>query len=245
MSAGVNDSSEAQAQRTAGGTRLQAFVDAAFAFAVTLLVLTTSDAIPRDTADFVAALRRIPAFAMSFALISMFWYAHVQWSQRFGLRDGWSTFFSFALVFTVLVFVYPLRAMAGSFIAFATGGALPADVALEGFEGFRVLVMTFGLAYLTMSTLMASLYWRACRVYRKAPALTPADRDAAAEARSRRTVWIIQAGSALLSFICAASGVPSLVSISPWWYSLLAVILPVYGYWQQRRWAAESAAAAG
>ncbi len=237
---GVNDPTDTPAAlraASAGGTRLQAFVDAAFAFAVTLLVLTTSDAIPRDTADFVAALKRIPAFAVSFALISMFWYAHVQWSQRFGLRDGWSTFLSFALVFTVLVFVYPLRAMAGGFIALVTGGALPADVVIADFEGFRVLAMTFGLAYLTMSALMASLYWRACNLYRRASTRGAAD-AVVAEARARRNVWIIQASTALLSFACAASGVTFLVLISPWWYSLLAVILPAYGYWEQRRAAA-------
>ena len=68
-------------------TRLQAFVDAAFAFAVTLLVIATGESIPRDSADLVAALKRVPAFAAGFALIAMFWYAHVQWSTRFARRD--------------------------------------------------------------------------------------------------------------------------------------------------------------
>lgn len=232
--------STGRASRT-GSTRLQAFVDAAFAFAVTLLVLTSGDSIPRDAADFVAALRRIPAFAVSFALIAMFWYAHVKWSARWGgwQDDGWCTFLSFALVFTVLVFVYPLRAMAGGFVAYVTRGALPADVAITGVDGLRMLAMTYGLAYLTMSALMASLYARSARL------LAGLGGEALADARSYRNVWLIQATIAALSFSFAASAVPLLVMISPWWYSLLAVLMPLYGYWERRQWAARQAAAAG
>ena len=55
-------------------TRLEAFVDAAFAFAVTLLVISL-DGIPGDTSQLLDALKQIPAFAASFCLLVFFWFA--------------------------------------------------------------------------------------------------------------------------------------------------------------------------
>ena len=62
-------------------TRLEAFVDAAFAFAVTLLVISI-DAIPDSRAALVLALKSVPSFAACFAMIAMFWAAHARWSRR-------------------------------------------------------------------------------------------------------------------------------------------------------------------
>ena len=89
-------------------TRIEAFVDAAFAFAVTLLVISF-DAIPDSVPALVAALKGVPAFAASFALLAWIWWSHAAWSRRYGLDDGRSVLLSLLLVFLVLVYVYPLR----------------------------------------------------------------------------------------------------------------------------------------
>ena len=87
-------------------TRLEAFVDAAFAFAVTLLVISL-DAIPDNIPALVEAMKGIPAFAASFAQIALFWYAHATWSKRYGLDDRAGVLLSLLLVFLVLVFCTP------------------------------------------------------------------------------------------------------------------------------------------
>jgi uncharacterized membrane protein len=56
-------------------TRLEAFTDAAFAFATTMLVISLSG-IPGSVVDLLSALKDIPAFLASFASIASFWYAH-------------------------------------------------------------------------------------------------------------------------------------------------------------------------
>ena len=56
-------------------TRIEAFVDAAFAFAVTLLVIA-SNSVPTSFEEMIQALKGVPAFAASFAQIMMFWSAH-------------------------------------------------------------------------------------------------------------------------------------------------------------------------
>src|SRR6185503_7472521 len=88
-------------ERGASVTRLEAFVDAAFAFAVTLLVISL-DHIPDSIPAMLDALKGTPAFAASFAQIAMFWLAHETWSRRFGLDDDRSSRLSLLLVFLVL-----------------------------------------------------------------------------------------------------------------------------------------------
>jgi uncharacterized membrane protein len=51
-------------------TRLETFTDAAFAFAVTLLVAGGGDSVPMNFGEMTAGLKQIPAFAASFATCS-------------------------------------------------------------------------------------------------------------------------------------------------------------------------------
>ena len=155
-------------------TRLEAFVDAAFAFAVTLLVISL-DAIPDSIPALIEALKGIPAFAASFAQIAFFWYSHASWSRRYGMNDGAGVWLSLLLVFLVLVYVYPLRLLFGTFFAWVTGGWLP--MPLSDFSDVNDVVLMFiayGVAFASMSACIAGLYVHAWnrRQYLK---LTPAE----------------------------------------------------------------------
>ncbi|MEM9183414.1 MAG: TMEM175 family protein, partial [Pseudomonadota bacterium] len=114
-------------QRGMDMTRLETFTDAAFAFALTLLVISF-DNIPTSIAELNAALKNIPAFAASFLLIAMFWYAHHKWSRRFGLDDVITVVLSLIFVFVTLVFVFPLRLMASAFLSWITQGWVPFEL---------------------------------------------------------------------------------------------------------------------
>ena len=61
-------------------TRLETFVDAAFAFAVTLLVVSF-DAMPDSVAELYDALRRLPAFLGGFAILAILWIAHHRFTE--------------------------------------------------------------------------------------------------------------------------------------------------------------------
>ena len=108
-------------------TRIETFTDAAFAFAVTLLVVSI-DSIPASYVELVGALQGLPAFAVSFAFLFMFWYAHHDWSRRYGLDDFATVLLSALLVFLVMVFVYPLKMI--------SHGIVGAFSMLFGFEPF-------------------------------------------------------------------------------------------------------------
>ena len=67
-------------------TRLEAFSDAAFAFALTLLVVSLD--VPRSYDDLMRTMRGFPSFACCFALLVWIWHEHNMFFRRYGLQDG-------------------------------------------------------------------------------------------------------------------------------------------------------------
>lgn len=148
--------------RDRGGlvTRQEAFVDAAFAFAVTLLVISF-DAIPDSLSALKTALKGVPAFAMSFVQIALFWRAHVTWSRRYGLDDTLSTVLSLALVAMVLVYVYPLKILFGTFFSWITDGWIPWTLTVTSYRDILDMFVIYGVAFASLALCMAALYARA------------------------------------------------------------------------------------
>ncbi len=143
-------------------TRLEAFVDAAFAFAVTLLVISFDD-IPSNAEELISAFKTVPAFAASFAMVAMFWYAHNTWSRRYGLDDGVSIWLSLLLVFLILVYVFPLRLLFASFFALATQGWLPSDYQIQSIDDLRLMFITYACSFISLCGVTALHYRRARR----------------------------------------------------------------------------------
>ncbi|MEZ5519918.1 MAG: TMEM175 family protein [Dokdonella sp.] len=119
--------------RGAEVTRAEAFFDAAFAFAITLMVISI-DEIPDSAEKLLNALKAVPAFAASFLLIVLFWRAHADWSRHYGLNDRHSQRLSLLMVFLVLVFIYPLRMFFGAFFEWISQGMLPTQLSISDTE---------------------------------------------------------------------------------------------------------------
>lgn len=88
------------------------------------------------------------------------------------MNDRYSQRLSLLLVFIVLVFIYPLRMVFGSFFQFVSGGWLPAQVHLQSVEDVRLMFVVFALGFGAMGGCMALLYRRAWE-RREALALDP------------------------------------------------------------------------
>jgi hypothetical protein len=138
-------------------TRLEAFVDAAFAFAVTLLVISGNN-IPQNAQELVEALRRVPAFGAGFALVAAIWFQHYLWSRRFGLEDRRAILLSLLLVFMVLIYVYPLRALFAALFSWVSRGALPSDFRIDSVATLRLMFVTYGIAFGTLGLLIIALH---------------------------------------------------------------------------------------
>lgn len=148
--------------RGAEVTRLEAFVDAAFAFAISLMVISI-DTIPVDAATLKTALKSVPAFGASFLLISTFWSGHADWSRRYGLDDRASRNLSLLLVFVVLVFVYPLRMVFSAFFSWVTDGAIPTTLELNTLDDVHLMFGVFAIGFGMMGVVLWALYLHAWR----------------------------------------------------------------------------------
>jgi uncharacterized membrane protein len=88
-------------------SRLEAFSDAVFGFALTLLVVSLET--PRNSAELGELVRGFLPFAVSFAMVSWIWYQHNLFFRRYGLQDAWTTALNCILLFVVLFYVFPLK----------------------------------------------------------------------------------------------------------------------------------------
>lgn len=212
----------------ATAARLDAFVDAAFAFAVTLLVLAGGDA-PSSMADLQGLLARAPAFAGGFALIALFWVAHREFGRVTPRRDPLSVVLSLAVVFVVLLYVFPLRMLMDGFAAFVTGvRPAGADAMLSSWRDLQTLYLVYGGGFVLLSLLYVALFAHALK-----QAAPGEPRETAAE---WRVTWAITAAAGVLSVVVALA-VP--IRSAPWApgfaYTAIPVALGLRGWLAGRR----------
>ena len=167
--------------------RLDNFTDAAFAFAVSLMVIGGAGA-PENFDALVGALADLPAFAFGFAVMTMFWMSHVRWRKVRGEGDWLATLLTLVLIFLTLVYVQPLRAMASATGLWFTGHGRMFGGSLAG------LFAVYGTGFVAMSLTMVALWSEPLR-----------DADLTSEARGNvkgeRGIWLILALTGLVSIL--------------------------------------------
>jgi uncharacterized membrane protein len=194
--------------------RLDNFTDAAFAFAVTLMVVGAGGS-AADQSTLENAVASIPSFAIGFAIITLFWFSHVQWRGLRGPGDARSLLLTLLLVFMVLIYIVPLRSMALSFAAFLIGD-------LGAYRGsLGHLFTVYGVGFTAMSVITALLFHDALRN----EALTPANRR---EATGQAWIWLILAVTGLVSTLM--STVPGVHYFAPALYATLPVTIGVFAW---------------
>ena len=217
-------------QRGEAMTRLETFTDAAFAFAVTLLVIGGGDSIPASYEEMVVAMKQIPAFAASFASILLFWYAHHIWSRRFGLDDFAAAIWSFMLVFVVLVYIYPLKALySGAFDAFS-GGYLDSYFSLTTYDDLRVMFIIFGSAFFALAGTIAML---------NRHALSKKEELELSELEVYETVstlqhWVINMIVPGVSVLIAVFAPDRGVVLAGFFYGIFGIVLPWHSFRRRR-----------
>lgn len=144
-------------------TRLETFCDAAFAFAVTLLVVG-GDGIPNSYSELILALKGVPAFAASFAIIIGLWWAHRTWSRRYGLEDGVTIFVSLVFVFVMLIYVYPLKMMFSAFAGWISAGWLPTEFIMTDPRDMLGIFTVYGVGFAIQAGLLMFLHLRVLKV---------------------------------------------------------------------------------
>jgi uncharacterized membrane protein len=222
-------------------TRLETFVDAAFAFALTLLVIAGDD-LPGSFAELREALRRAPVFVLCFVLIAMFWAGHNRWSRRFGLEDTRSTVLSLGFVLAVLVYVYPLRMVIASGLHFMTRGFVPADMTFSSTDvmfDLQTAFIIYGLGFTVLAAILLLLNRHALA---RAEHLQ-LDEPEKIETRGEIVIQAMLAATGLLSVAISLwlltydhpNAAPVTPGLPMYAYMLLGVAIPVYAAGVERR----------
>ena len=179
-------------------TRLDTFIDAAFAFVLTLLVISF-DEIPSNYSEVLDAVKRIPGFAASFATLMMFWLQHRRWSRRYGLENLKTILYSLILIFVTLVYVYPLRMIFEGMFSNLSGGYLPTSYRLESYTELRMIFVFYSTGFFAMALLITQLY----RAAISSSALLALNQSELRRTRIDMQIWALAAGLGLSSVLLA------------------------------------------
>jgi uncharacterized membrane protein len=152
-------------------SRIDAFSDVVFGFALTLLVVSLE--VPKDFSGLHEIVRGFIPFAICFTMLLTLWYAHYVFFRRYALHDQFTILLNSCLLFVVLFYVYPLK-----FLFTTLFGQI---VRREGTAHFATasqvteLMVLYGLGFAAVYFLIAALYWNAWR-HRESLALNGLER---------------------------------------------------------------------
>lgn len=209
-------------------TRLEAFSDAVFAFALTLLVVSLE--VPRNYRQLMVLLNGFLPFACCFAMLVWIWHEHNMYFRRYGLHDGYTVFLNALLLFVVLFYVYPLKFMFDSMFAQFLP-MLRESVVRMTFPQLARASAIYGLGFVVLFVLFALLY-RHAYTQRTVLGLTPLD---VFDVTSFAGHHLVSAGVGVL--VCAAAlTLPVQLSfLSPMCFGLMGPLHWAYGTRRERQ----------
>jgi uncharacterized membrane protein len=133
--------------------RIEAFTDAVFAFAVTLLIVSLE--VPHNFEELMATMKGFFAFGISFIFLMLIWYEQNVFFRRYALDDIFTILLNSALVFIVLFYVYPLK-----FLFTLLLGTSAAPVQIQQSQ-LPQLMYIYGAGYVSIYILFFLMYLHA------------------------------------------------------------------------------------
>lgn len=135
-------------------SRLEAFSDVIFGFAISLLVVSLEA--PKSYEELMEMMHGMLPFALCFFIFIDMWFEHHHFYRRYALSDMPTIAINTVLLFVILFYVYPMRYMLTLAARAFMGEAerLPLDHA-------RTLFTIYGLGFAAVFFLLAALYYRA------------------------------------------------------------------------------------
>jgi hypothetical protein len=232
-----SDGDTASAERAAlkpDASRLTSFVDAAFAFSLTLLVISF-EGIPKNVDELVAAIKGIPAFLASFALIVRLWWIHHRFYERFALSDGRATVLSLVLVAVVLIFVYPLRIVFSAGFSFVTQGFIPWTFDIRSISELSILFIVYGAAWVSVSGVLGLLHLHAWHSRLQLNLDGQRCLELKLDCLSYASMALVGLLSITIAVLTPAQASSWQLSFPGWVYFLMFLVAPL-SQWLARRW---------
>ena len=205
-------------------TRLETFIDAAFAFAISMLVIAAQQ-IPDNIQALLAAFKNVPTFVCSIAVLGIFWRGHWLWSRRYGLEDGTSILISWAMIVTILIFIYPLKAIFGAMWYLLSNGQVGQPLSLHTTESqARTLFAIYALGSIAISGEILLLNLRAWQL-REPLRLNARERLMTG---GELTGWCIPVSVGIVALVLALTLPAEKIEWSGWAYFSMALLVPVH-----------------
>ena len=210
-------------------TRIEVFVDAAFAFAVTMLVISF-DSIPTTFPEMALAIKGIPAFMLAVTQLVWIWYIHNKWSRRYGLDTAQTVVLSAALLIVVLVYIYPMRIMAQGMFSWMTDEYLPTNFFLTSYDELAAMFIFLGIGWIALCLVYVRMYPYAGSL-RKELLLSDFESH---ETKTLEYMWLGATGSGVLCIILALTLQGKFVPYSGFAFALLGPWFPLIR--SRRKW---------
>lgn len=137
--------------RGIGMSRIDAFSDVVFGFALTLLVVSLE--VPKSFEEMRASLLGFVPFAICFTFLLLVWHGHYVFFRRYNLHDSGTIVINSCLLFVVLFYVYPMKFL--WYLLFGQHNVVTTP------EDIRLLMVVYGAGYAAVYVLFTSLYLRA------------------------------------------------------------------------------------
>ena len=208
-------------------SRLEAFSDAVFAFALTLLVVSLD--VPSSYDELMTLMAGFVPFAASFALLTWIWYEHNIFFRKYGLQDPLTVAINGVLLFVVLFYVYPLK--------FLFTAAFSFFIPLLGLRlrvtppQLATIFAIYGAGFVVLFTVFALLYLQA---YRKRDELG-LDALATFDVRASLGAHLVSAGVGAVASLIALFAPSPFPALSGFTYFLMGPSHWVYGVRSGRR----------
>jgi uncharacterized membrane protein len=203
--------------RGVGMSRIDAFSDVVFGFALTLLVVSLE--VPKNFSGLHEVVRGFFPFAICFSMLLTLWYAHYVFFRRYALHDQLTILLNSCLLFVVLFYVYPLK-----FLFTSMFDHLAHNESVSQFTStsqVAELMILYGLGFAAVYLLLSALYWNAWR-QREPLILNGLERlltvSAIVDALGLAAIGLLAALAALLVGIF----LPSLIGSTGFLYFLIA-----------------------